>query len=75
MTENNFKKTNRVSGLLGKDLSEFNHVGIVVKSLCKVNHVIRGILLFAWTGGSKKSAKGRDSNLIALCTSTSSILG
>jgi hypothetical protein len=70
-----FAKTNRVSGLLGKNLSKLDHVGVIVEGLCKVNHVIRSILLLAWTGSSQKCAEGRDSNLVTFGTSTSSILG
>jgi hypothetical protein len=59
---------------LGEDLSKFDHVCVAAESLCEVNHVVSGILLLAWTRSSKKGAKGRDSNLVALGTSTSSIL-
>ena len=61
--------------MLSKNLSKLNHVGVIVEGLCKVNHVIRGILLLAWAGSSKKCAEGRDSNLVTFGTSTSSVLG
>jgi hypothetical protein len=71
----NLENTDRVSGLLGEDLSKCDHVCVVTESLCEVNHVVSGILLLAWTGSSKKSAEGRDSDLVALGTSASGILG
>ena len=66
--------TNRIPRLLRKYLGKFDHFSIIVEGLCKINHVIRGILLLAWTRSSKKSTEGRHSNLVALGTPTSGIL-
>lgn len=58
--------------MLYKDLSEGDHISVIVKSLCEVDHGISRVLLITGTGCCQKSGSGSDSYRIALaCTSRS----
>ena len=65
------KPSRRVTRLLNENLGETNHLGVVVQSLCQINHLVASILLCAGVTSRKELRRRRDSNFIALLAPTS----
>ena len=51
--------TDCVAGLLGENLSQLDHLSIIVELLGEIDHLVSCILLFAW---SWRGQEGRESS-------------
>ena len=60
------RTTYRVPGLLHEYLSQPDHVGVIVKSLGEIDHLVSSILLVAVSAGSEKGREGVLGNCVAL---------
>jgi hypothetical protein len=60
-----------IAGLLTEDLSQADHVGIVIELLREVDHIVRCILLSTRRRCSKKSGECGDGEWVAALTSSS----
>ena len=68
------KGVGRVARLLGEDLSELDHLLVVLERLRKVDHGVRCILLVAVPASSEESREGGDRKRVALVCAASSEL-
>jgi hypothetical protein len=67
-------RTDRVAGLLGKDLCQFDHICIIVKLFREIDHRISRVLLITSTGGSKKGRRRGHGNWVTLLATTCGVL-
>lgn len=66
--------TDRVPGLLNKDLSELDHIR-AVELLAEVHHVVGSVLLIARTSSNEESGECSNGEIAAfVCSSRGSIL-
>ena len=65
----------RVPRLLHEDLGELDHGRVVVELVREVNHVVSGVLLFAWPGGGEERREGGHGEWVALLASAGCELG
>ena len=64
----------RVTGLLSKDLSQPNHVSVIVELLGEVDHLVGRVLLFAWPRSGQKGGECSDGDRVALLSPSCSAL-
>jgi len=66
--------TYSVTRLLNKDLSEPDHLGIIVELFGKVDHGIGRVLLFTRTSSGKKGTSSSNCNFVAISSPSGCIL-
>jgi hypothetical protein len=64
-----------VPGLLDEDLSKTDNIGVVLKGLGEIDHLIGSVLVCAGPGSSEEGAECVDRDFTALGTSTSGLAG
>jgi len=62
--------TNRITGLLTENLSQLDHLSVVVELLGEVNHLVGRILLFARSRGSQKGGECSHGDRVALLSAS-----
>ena len=72
--ESGVNQTNRITGLLNENLSQLDHVSVIVELLCEIDHLVARILLVAWPCSGQKGAECSHGDRVALLSASCSVL-
>jgi len=56
--------------LLSENLSQLDHLSIILELLSEVNHLVGRVLLFAWPWSGQKGAESSDRDGVALLSAS-----
>ena len=72
--ESGVNQTNRITGLLNENLSQLDHVSVIVELLCEIDHLVARILLVAWPCSGQKGGECSHGDRVALLSASCCVL-